>query len=56
MTRTDRAWLIQLLQKYDEIEVGIKGHEQGAYTRDLLDVEKKIAIYIKPELIDGKHD
>lgn len=52
MTRSDRAWLIALLQEYDEIEIGIKAGTH--YTRDYQRVEKHLKVYLKKELFDNE--
>lgn len=50
LTRTDRAWLVTLLNQYDTIEIGIKASTH--YSREYEDVIKCLKHYIKEEWIE----
>ncbi len=51
MTRTDRAWLVTLLNQYDHTEIEIKLGR--GYTRDLEEIEKQLKQFIKKEWFEN---
>jgi hypothetical protein len=50
LTRTDRAWLIALLNAYDYKEIEIKMGR--GYTRDLDPIESQLKLFLKKELFE----
>ena len=52
MTRTNRAWLLEVLNQYDHTEIEIKLNR--GYTRDLEEIEKQLKRFIKEEWFNNE--
>ena len=53
MNRTNRAWLVELLNQYNHTEIEIKLGR--GYTVELLDIEKQLKRFIKEEWFDSRN-
>ena len=56
LSRTDRAWIIDLLHEYDNLELAIKRGKHGSYSRDLLITESQLKMFLREDCFDKQEN